>query len=159
MHVLLVKGQVGHFLYRQQAGPVTGLVVLFRNQGRAVRPHQASDVRPDHVDARNLFEGPQDGIVVEGSTLAHNVVTQFVGTPHLNDLKEGVLDNGEGQAGGNVANRGPLLLHLLDLRVHKDRATGAKVSRVPCQESRLGEFADVVLQARREGFQEGPTAG
>lgn len=95
VHVFLLKGQVFHLPDGKEAGPVTRLVVMFGNQGRTIGPHQAGNVWPNHVNTRDLFKGPQDGIVIEGSPLANDVVTQLVGTPHLNYLKEGILDDRE----------------------------------------------------------------
>lgn len=102
-----------------------------------------------------FFKGPQDSIVVEGSTLAHDVVTQFVGAPHLDDLEEGVFNDRKGQTGGNVTNRGPSFCTCLTFEFIKtvQRELSAAVQRAAWANSRMSYFRPVAK------FPEGPTTG
>ena len=72
----------------------------------------------------------------------------------LDDLEERVLDNGDCQACGDVANRGAFLLRLLNAAVHEYGAARAQVNRVLGTNGRLGERGNVQVQAACEALDE-----
>jgi hypothetical protein len=92
-------------------------------QGGPEGSHQPGDGGPGHVAAQLLLEGPQYRVVEEGAALDHDVPAQVVGVGGPNDLVDGVLYDGDGQAGGDVLHAGPFLLRLLYRRVHKHRTS------------------------------------
>ena len=87
------------------------------------------------------------------------MVAHFAGVAHLDDFEEGVLHNGNGQAGSDVAHRGAFLLRLLDAGVHEHRAAAAQIDGVRGLVGGGGEFAHGQVQAGGEAFDEGAAAG
>ena len=145
---------------RKQAGCVGVLAAetIARQQRRAERAHVAGDVGAHGVDARKLLERAQHGVVEERAALHDNLVAHVVRVANLDDLEQRVLDNGNGQAGGNVANGRAFLLRLLHARVHEHGATAAQVNRIFRADCRLGELGNVQVQTTGEAFDEAAAA-
>ena len=94
-----------------------------------------------HVPAQLLLKGPEHRVVVEGAPLDYDVLAQVVGVGGPDDLVDGVLHNGDGQAGGDVLHAGPVLLGLLHAGVHEHGAPGAQVHRVGASSPSLAKSA------------------
>ena len=93
--------------------------------------------------AGELLKRTQRGVGHEGAALNDHLAADLLGVAQLNDLEQGILDDGIGQAGRDVAHRGAFLLRLLDARVHKDRAATAQVDRSLGMDGSVGERAHV----------------
>ena len=150
-------GEGGQSLSGQQGG--LGQTGVLGGQGRAIGPHHAGDGGAGDLPANLQLEGAQHRVVEKGAALDHNVLAQIIGAGGPNDLVDGVLYHGDGQPRGDVLHRGPVLLGLLDRGVHKDRAPGPQVHRMPGEQPHLGEVGNGVAQGLGEGFNERTTAG
>ena len=152
-----LMGEGGQGLGGQQGG--LGQTGVLGGQGRAIGPHHAGDGGAGDLPANLQLEGAQHRVVEKGAALDHNVLAQIIGAGGPNDLVDGVLYHGDGQPRGDVLHRGPVLLGLLDRGVHKDRAPGPQVHRMPGEQPHLGEVGNGVAQGLGEGFNERTTAG
>ena len=128
-------------------------------QGRAVSAHQARNVGTDDVDAHLLLKGAEHSLIVEGAALYHDVAAQFLGAGRADDLVQRVLDDGDGQTGADIFNRGTVLLRLLDRRVHEHGAAAAKVNGLVGKQAQRGKLLDVVAQRLGERLQKAAAAG
>ena len=151
-------GQVQDVVQGQHGGLLAG-IALPGDEGRAEGAHDAGNIGAGGFHPGDLFEGPQDGLVVEGAALDHNVAAQVGGVGQFNDLVEGVLDDGVGQARGNVADLGALLLGLLDIGVHEHGAAGTQVHGIFSEQGLLGKAGGGEAQGAREILDEGAAAG
>ena len=130
------------------AGAVAG------EQGRAVGAHAAGDVGADGRAAAELLEGAQRGVAHEGSALDHDLPADGLGVAHLDDLEQRVLDDRVGQARGDVAHGGALLLGLLHAAVHEHGAAAAEVHGGLGAHGRGGELAHVHAHGVGEALDE-----
>ena len=76
----------------------------------------------------------------------------------LNDLEQGVLDDGVRKTSSNVADGCAFLLSLLNAGVHEDGTTGAQVNRKLCLSCGGCKLADVHLHRVGEGRNKGAAA-
>ena len=131
-----------------------------REDGRAIRAHDACDVGTDDVAVQEFFHAAQHGIVVERAALHDDMVAERAHVLELHDLEQCILDDGERDARRDVSDLRALFLRLLDFRIHEDRAARAEVDRrfradgQLCKLGRrhvqaLGEVLDERAAARR----------
>ena len=117
------------------------------------------------MNTGELLKRTQRGVGHKGAALDDHLIADLLGVAQLNDLEQGILDDGIRQAGRDVAHRGAFLLRLLDARVHKDRAAAAQVDgglgmnggigkRAHVHVHRHGETLDKAAAARRAGLVE-----
>ena len=163
--VLLRHGEVRDILGRKDGRGAVDAGAIAGEQGRTVGTHAAGDVGAHGVNAGKLLKRAQRGIGHKGTALDDHLAADLLGIAQLNDLEQGVLDDGVGQAGRDVAHRGAFLLRLLDARVHKDRAAAAQVDgglgvdgcvgkRAHVHVHGHGEALDKATAARRAGLVE-----
>ena len=88
-------GQVQNVIQRQDGGLLAG-VALFCNQGRTEGAHNAGNVRAGGLHPGDLLEGTENGLIVEGAALDHHMTAEVSGVGELDDLVEGVFDDGIG---------------------------------------------------------------
>ena len=50
------------------------VIGILADEAHAKGPHEAGNGRTDDLPSQELFKGPQDGIVVEGTTLDDDVL-------------------------------------------------------------------------------------
>ena len=112
--VLLRHGEVRDILGRKDGRGAVGAGAIAGEQGRTVGTHAAGDVGAHGVNAGKLLKRAQRGIGHKGAALDDHLAADLLGIAQLNDLEQGVLDDGVGQAGRDVAHRGAFLLRLLD---------------------------------------------
>ena len=93
------------------------------------------------------------------SFLYHDVAAQLLGAGRADDLVQRVLDDGDGQTGADIFNRGTVLLRLLDRRVHEHGAAAAKVNGLVGKQAQRGKLLDVVAQRLGERLQKAAAAG
>ena len=147
-----VKGQQAADLRILAAETVAG------KKRRAERAHVAGDVGTHGVHARKLLEGTQHGVVEERATLHDDLAAHVVRVADLDDLEQGVLDDRDGQARGDVANGGAFLLRLLHAAVHEHGAAAAQVDGVFRADGGLRELGHVQVQAAGEALDEAAAA-
>ena len=157
VHVL--DSQVVDFLTGEDRGHPILTRTVTREQCGAVSAHVARDIRTDHVAAGQKFEGAQRRVTHKGAALDHDVLADLVVVTQLDDFEECVLNDGVGEACGDIADRSAFLLRLLDARVHKDRAAAAEVHRVLAFECGLREFLDRHAHGICEVRDKGTAAG
>ena len=148
--MLLRHGKVRDVLGRKNGRGAVGAGAIAGEQGRTVGAHAAGDVGTHGVNAGELLKCAQRGIGHKGAALDDHLAANLLGVAQLNDLEQGVLDDGIGQAGRDVAHRGAFLLRLLDARVHKDRAAAAQVDGSLSMDGGIGERAHVHVHRHGE---------
>ena len=141
--VLLRHSEVRDILGRKDGRGAIGAGAIAGEQSSTIGTHAAGDVRAHGMYAGELLKCAQRGIGHKGAALNDHLAADLLGVAQLNDLEQGVLDDGIGQAGRDVAHRGAFLLRLLDARVHKDRAAAAQVDRGLGMDGGVGERAHV----------------
>ena len=110
------------------------------------------------MNAGELLKRAQRGIGHKGAALDDYLAADLLGVAQLNDLEQGVLDDGIGQAGRDVAHRGAFLLRLLDARVHKDRAAAAQINRGLGMDGSVGKCAHVHVHRHGEALDKAAAA-
>ena len=146
-------------VHHRRRSPAALFALAKAEQGRTVSAHQARDVGADDLDAHFLFEGAEDGLIVEGAALHHDLPAQLFGAGSADDLVQRILDDADGQAGGDVLDGCAILLRLLDRAVHEDGAAAAQIHRAVRKQAQRRELLDVVAQRLCEGLQEAAAAG
>ena len=146
-------------VHHRRRSPAALFALAKAEQGRAVSAHQARDVGADDLDAHFLFEGAEDGLIVEGAALHHDLPAQLFGAGSADDLVQRILDDADGQAGGDVLDGCAILLRLLDRAVHEDGTAAAQIHRAVRKQAQRRELLDVVAQRLCEGLQEAAAAG
>ena len=141
--MLLRHGEVRDILSRKDGRGAVGAGAIAGEQGRTVGAHAAGDVGAHGMNARELLKRAQRGIGHKGAALDDHLAADLLGVAQLNDLEQGILDDGIGQAGRDVAHRGAFLLRLLNARVHKDCAAAAQVDGGLSMDGGIGERAHV----------------
>ena len=131
-------GQVQNIIQRQHGAFLAG-VVASGNQSRAKSTHQAGDIRTGGVHPGDFLKGSKHRLIVESATLNHDVPTQILRGCQLDDLVQGIFDDGVGKTRGDIGDGGSLLLGLLDVGIHEHRAPGTQVYRSLGKESLLGK--------------------
>ena len=134
-------------------------VALPCDEGRAEGSHDTRDIRAHGLAAGDLLETSKNRVVVEGSALDHDILSQRGGVRHLDDLEKSVLDDGVGKARRDIRHGSALLLGLFYLGIHKYRTAGAQVDGMLREQSRLGEVLHAVIQGMGEGLDKGAAAG
>ena len=142
-NMLLRHGEVRDVLGRKDGRDAVGAGAIAGEQGRTVGAHAAGDVGTHGMNARELLKRAQRGIGHKGAALDDHLAADLLGVAQLNDLEQGILNDGIGQAGRDVAHRGAFLLRLLDARVHKDRAAAAQIDRGLGMDGGIGKRAHV----------------
>ena len=150
--------EVVDLLAGEQPGGAVRPGAVAGEKGGAVGTHRAGDVRADDVAAGEQLEGAQGGVGHEGAALDHAVLPDLVEVAQLDDLEQGVLDDGVREARGHVADGRPLLLGLLDAGVHEDGAAAAQVDRALGARGRLRELLDGHVHGHREALDEAAAA-
>ena len=156
--MLLRHGKVRDVLGRKDGRGAIGAGAIAGEQGRTIGAHAACDVGTHGMNAGELLKRAQRGVGHKGAALDDHLAADLLGVAQLNDLEQGVLDDGIGQAGRNVAHRGAFLLRLLDARVHKDRAAAAQVDRGLGMDGSVGERAHVHVHRDGEALDKAAAA-
>ena len=81
----VIKGKHGSFVAFRK--PLPG------NKGGAKGAHDACNVRTDRLASGNFFKAAQNGIIVKGSALYHNVPAQGRSVGNLNYLKQRIFND------------------------------------------------------------------
>ena len=112
--MLLRHGEVRDVLGRKDGRGAVGAGAIAGEQGRTVGAHAAGDVGTHGMNAGELLKRAQRGVGHKGAALNDHLAADLLGIAQLNNLEQGILDDGIGQAGRDVAHRGAFLLRLLD---------------------------------------------
>ena len=123
------ESQGGNSVKIQRGGGLAAVAVT-GDQRRSERTHQPGDIRTHRVHTGDALESAQYRLVIEGAALHHDVLAQLAGVGQLDDLEQGVFDDGVGKAGRDIRYRRALLLGLLHVGVHEHGAAGAQIHRM-----------------------------
>ena len=156
--VFLRHGEVRDVLGGKNGRSAVGAGTIAGEQGRTVGAHAAGDVGTHGMNAGELLKRAQRGVGHKGAALDDHLAADLLGVAQLNDLEQGILDDGIGQAGRDVAHRGAFLLCLLDARIHKDRATAAQVDGGLGMDGGIGERTHVHVHRHGETLDKAATA-
>ena len=156
--MLLRHGEVRDVLGREDGRDAIGAGAIAGEQGRTVSTHAAGDVGAHGMNTGELLKRAQRGIGHKGAALDDHLAADLLGIAQLNDLEQGILDDGIRQAGRDVAHRGAFLLRLLDARVHKDRAAAAQVDGGLGMDGGIGKRAHVHVHGHGEALDKAATA-
>ncbi len=152
------KHRRAHGAFAAFCGANCGGIPVACEQGRAIGAHVARDIGTNGVHAGELLECAQHGVVEECSALHDDLLADFFGVADFDDLEQGVFDDGNRQARGDVAHGGAFLLRLLHARIHEHGAAAAQIDGVFGGVGRFREFGHVEIQARGEALDEASAA-
>ena len=134
-------------------------VALPCDEGCSESAHDSGDIRTDRLAVGYLLKTPQDGIIIEGSALDHDVVSKLCCIGYFDDFEQGVLDDGVGESCGDVRHRSAFLLRLFYLGVHEHGTAGSQIDGVLRIECLVGKVFHRIVQGLREGLDERTAAG
>ncbi len=98
------------------------------NQCRTEGAHDSGDVRADGFTVRDFFKTAQDGIVVEGTALDHDMLSEFGGIRHFNNLEQGVFNDRIGKSRRDIRYFRTFFLRLLYFGIHEYGAAGPQIN-------------------------------
>ena len=156
--MLLRHGEVRDVLGRKDGRGAVRVGAIASEQGRTIGSHAAGDVGTHGMNAGELLKCAQRGVGHKGAALDDHLAADLLGIAQLNNLEQGILDDGIGQAGRDVAHRGTFLLRLLDARVHKDCAATSQVDRSLGMDGGIGERAHVHVHGHGEALDKAAAA-
>ena len=151
-------GERGDFIQGQHCA-LLSVVTLARDQRRAEGAHDARDIRAGGLHTRDALKGAQHRLVIKRAALDDDMASEISGVGELDDLVQGVFDDRIGEPGGDVLDRGPLLLRLLDVGIHEYRASRSEIHRVRRVQGALCKGLGCVAEGAREVFNERSAAG
>ena len=135
------------------------VVTLPRDQSRAEGTHDTRNVRAGGLHARDLLKGAQHRLIIECAALDNDMAAELTRIGELDDLVQGVFDDGVGKTGGDVRDRCAFLLRLLDVGVHEHRAPRSEIHGMRGVQSALGKGFRRVAEGARKVFNKGPATG
>ena len=103
---------------------------LSGNQCRTEGAHDSGNIRTHHVLPQRFFKGTEHRIIVEGSALHNDVLSEIFRIRHFNNLIQGVLNDRVCQSCRDIGNGCPFFLCLLYVRVHENGTTGTEIRRI-----------------------------
>ena len=148
-------GQFFYILFGNGSGHEALGIVLAGDQGSTEGAHDTGDIRTDGFSAGHQFEGTEYGIVIEGSALHHDLMTQLFRVGQLAHLKQRIFDDGIGKSCGDVLYGSTLLLGLFYFGIHEDRTAGSQVDGSFRCQGDLGKIMHFKIQGTGEGLDEG----
>ena len=95
--------------------------------------------------AGDPLEASEDCVIVEGSALYNDVLSEITGRSDLDDLKQGILDDRVGEAGGDIRNGSALFLRLFYVGVHEYGTSGSEIHRILGKKCRLCEILNAII--------------
>ena len=108
---------------------------------------------------KNLLQSSKHGVIIEGSPLYHDMLSQISGVRYLDNLVQSIFYDGVGKTCGDIRHGSAFLLGLLNIGVHKYGTTGAKVCGSFRKKGFLREVNHIVSQGLGKGLQEGTATG
>ena len=153
--VRFLIAEIFQFLFGDQRGDMIFAEAFFGDNGRAVSAHEAGNIGTDDLPPGFFFECAKHRFVIEGAALSHDLLAEIFGTADLDNFVKGVLDDGIGQAGGDIFHGGAFLLRLFYFGVHKNGAAVAQIHGILGIQSTGGELFYRHVQTFGESFDEG----
>ena len=132
---------------------------LLGQKGSADRTHNSRIGSPLDLPAHILLHGPQNGIILKGAALNHNLFSQRIQIGDADYLGKNILDNGTAEAGHNILRAFAVTLLCYDITGHKDGAATAQLRLMLRGKGLTCNFLCRNAQTARKIFQEGAAAG
>ncbi len=109
---------------RQQTGARSAFLhaSLLGQKRASISAHEPCQIRTDDFPPGDLLEGSQHRIIHKRAALDDDAITQFLDRLQFDDFIEGIHHHRVSQAGGNIRDACPFLLHLFHLRIHENGA-------------------------------------
>ncbi len=143
----------------EHGGLLAFLPAVPGDEGGAESPHNAGNIRTHGLASGDFLKAAQDGVVVESTSLDHNISAQLRGVGDLDHLEQGVLDDRVGQPSGDVGHSSPFFLGLFYPGVHKHSTAGAQVDGMGGKDGLPGKILHIVVQGLGESLNEGTAPG
>ena len=150
--------QVVDGLAVKQGGYTVNTCAVAGEKSGAVGTHDTCNIRTDDVSAGEQLKSTERCIGHEGTTLNNAVLANLAEVAELDDLEQGVLDDGVRKTGSNVADGCAFLLRLLNAGVHEDGTARAQINRECCLGCGGCKLADVHLHGVGKGCNKGTAA-
>ena len=154
----LGHGKGGDLFGGEDGRGALGAGAVAREERRTVSAHAARDVRTHGVHAGKELESAQGGVAHEGAALDDHLRADLFRIAQFDDLEQGVLNHGVGQARSDVAHRGAFLLRLLHAGVHEHGAAAAQVDGLQGADGFASELLDTHIHGHGEALDEGTAA-
>ena len=146
----LIDGKHGSFF--------TLLIALPCDQSSTEGTHDPGDIRADGLAVGNLLKAAENCVIIEGTTLYNDMLAKLGSIGNLDDLVEGVFDNGVGKTSGDIGNLSAFLLGLLNFGIHKNSTACSKINGMFCKKSCFCKVLYCVVQRFCKGFDKGTAA-
>ena len=134
-------------------------VTLPGDQSRAERSHDPCNIRTDCMAVGDFFKASENCVIIKGSALYHNVLSELRGVGNLDYFVKRIFDNGIGKSGRNIRNLCSFFLSLFHLGVHKYRTSCSEINGMFCIKSRFCKILHTVVQRLCKGFNKGTAPG
>ena len=146
----LIDGKHGGFF--------TLLIALPCDQSSTEGTHDPGDIRADGLAVGNLLKAAENCVIIEGTTLYNDMLAKLGSIGNLDNLVEGVFDNGVGKTSGDIGNLSAFLLGLLNFGIHKYSTACSKINGMFCKKSCFCKVLYCVVQRFCKGFDKGTAA-
>ena len=146
----LIDGKHGGFF--------TLLIALPCDQSSTEGTHDPGDIRADGLAVGNLLKAAENCVIIEGTTLYNDMFAKLGSIGNLDNLVEGVFDNGVGKTSGDIGNLSAFLLGLLNFGIHKYSTACSKINGMFCKKSCFCKVLYCVVQRFCKGFDKGTAA-
>ena len=120
-------------------------IALTGDKSSSEGTHDTCDIRADSFAAGDPFKASEDCVVVEGSALDNDILSEVAGGSDLDDFKQGIFDDRVGEAGGDIRNRSPLFLRLFYVGVHEYGTSRSEIHRILGKECRFCKILNAVV--------------
>ena len=147
-----------HLLFAQHGSLLT-FITLSGDQCSTECSHDTGDIRTDYFAVGDLLKASENGIVIEGSSLYHDVFSKGRSIGYFDNLEQRIFNNGVSKSGRDIIHTGAFLLCLLYTGVHKYGTAGSQIDGMLCEECCLCEILDRKVQGFCKGLDKGTAAG
>ena len=120
-------------------------IALTGDKSSSEGTHDTCDIRADSFAAGDPFKASEDCVIVEGSALYNDVLSEITGGSDLDDLKQGILDHRVSEAGGDIRNGSAFFLRLFYVGVHEYGTSRSEIHRILGKKCRLCEILNAVV--------------
>ena len=107
-----------------QGGVMISCETVLRQKGHSISAHKPGNIRTYYLAAQQVFQCSQYGVVIEGSSLYDNLISQFRRIVKADYLIQRIFDNRVRQACRNISNGNSILLRFSYTGVHENSAAG-----------------------------------
>ena len=129
------------------------------NQSCTECTHDSGNVRADRFTVRDFLKASKNCIIIEGTSLNNNMISEFGCVRYFDYLEQGILDNRISKSGWNVSNRGTFFLRLFNFGIHKYCTACSEINWVLCIKSFVSKILYRIIQRFRKCLNERTASG